>query len=201
LASLRRVGFVQWRTPPGEKAREIRSSSPDTRSARGGAQAAFSGIGESLSTILDDFSRFIVAWKLCATMRAGDVTDTLELALAASGCGSARVVHRPPLLSDNGASYIAGDLARWLDGKGIAHIRGAPNHQDPTVEFSRYAAQRRSARGEGKPETFDFLGFSNCLEGLDQKAGAAMDRAAAFAAPRCAQLRAKLVGGQARVRA
>jgi transposase InsO family protein len=42
-----------------------------------------------LSTILDDFSRYIVAWKLCATMRAGDVTDTLEIALAASGCDTA----------------------------------------------------------------------------------------------------------------
>ena len=36
-----------------------------------------------LSTILDDFSRYVVAWKLCTTMRAEDVTDTLELALAA----------------------------------------------------------------------------------------------------------------------
>jgi transposase InsO family protein len=37
-----------------------------------------------LSTVPDDFSRFIVAWKLCATMRATDVTETLDLALAAS---------------------------------------------------------------------------------------------------------------------
>src|SRR6202020_610431 len=29
-----------------------------------------------LSTVLDDFSRFIVAWKLCATMKAKDVTAT-----------------------------------------------------------------------------------------------------------------------------
>jgi len=91
-----------------------------------------------LSTILDDFSRFIVAWKLCITMRAGDVTDTLELALAASGCGSARVVHRPRLLSDNGASYVAGDLARWLEGKGIAHIRGAPNHPQTQGKIERW---------------------------------------------------------------
>ena len=34
-----------------------------------------------LSTILDDFSRYIIAWKLCTTMKAGDVTDTLEMAL------------------------------------------------------------------------------------------------------------------------
>ena len=44
-----------------------------------------------LSTILDDFSRYIIAWKLCTTMRADDVTDTLQLALTASGCDSARI--------------------------------------------------------------------------------------------------------------
>ena len=91
-----------------------------------------------LSTILDDHSRFIVAWKLCTTMRAGDVTDTLELALAASGCDSARVVHKPRLLSDNGASYVAGDLARWLEGKGIAHIHGAPNHPQTQGKIERW---------------------------------------------------------------
>ena len=54
-----------------------------------------------LSTVLDDFSRYVIAWKLCTTMRAGDVTDTLEMALKASGCSSASVVHKPRLLSDN----------------------------------------------------------------------------------------------------
>ena len=51
-----------------------------------------------LSTVLDDFSRYIIAWKLCATMKAQDVTDTLDMALTASGCGQARVVHKPRLL-------------------------------------------------------------------------------------------------------
>jgi putative transposase len=31
-----------------------------------------------LSTVLDDFSRFIVAWRLCTTMSAHDVSDTLD---------------------------------------------------------------------------------------------------------------------------
>jgi putative transposase len=52
-----------------------------------------------LSTILDDYSRYIVAWRLCTTMRAGDVTATLEDALAVSGCDSATVAQRPRLLS------------------------------------------------------------------------------------------------------
>jgi transposase InsO family protein len=37
-----------------------------------------------LSTVLDDFSRYILAWKLCTTMCANDVTATLDL--AAVGC-------------------------------------------------------------------------------------------------------------------
>ena len=36
-----------------------------------------------LSTILDDYSRYIIAWKLCTTMKTSDVTETLDLALEA----------------------------------------------------------------------------------------------------------------------
>ena len=61
-------------------------------------------------------------------MKAEDVTDTLELALQASGCDQAHVRHKPRLLSDNGSSYISGDLAEWLDDRNIPHIRGAPYH-------------------------------------------------------------------------
>ena len=53
-----------------------------------------------LSTILDDYSRYIIAWKLCTTMKAEDVTATLDRALQASGCDSATVVAKPRLLSD-----------------------------------------------------------------------------------------------------
>jgi putative transposase len=47
-------------------------------------------------------------------MQVEDVTDTLNLALKASGCAAARVQHKPRFLSDNGPSYIAADLAKWL---------------------------------------------------------------------------------------
>ena len=91
-----------------------------------------------LSTVLDDFSRYIVAWKLCATMSAEDVTATLDLALLASGLNHATVMHRPRLLSDNGASYVAGDLARWLEDKGIEHVRGAPYHPQTQGKIERW---------------------------------------------------------------
>ena len=91
-----------------------------------------------LSTILDDFSRYIIAWKLCTTMKAEDVTDTLELALQVSGIDSARVVHRPRLLSDNGSSYLSADLAEWLNDKKMQHIRGAPYHPMTQGKIERW---------------------------------------------------------------
>lgn len=91
-----------------------------------------------LSTVLDDFSRYVIAWKLCTGMAASDVTDTLELALTASGCTQARVRHRPRLLSDNGPSYIAGDLADWLARQQIEHIRGAPCHPQTQGKIERW---------------------------------------------------------------
>ena len=81
-----------------------------------------------LSTVLDDFSRYIVAWKLCTTMSAADVTATLELALQASGLEQTNPDRRPRLLSDNGPSYVANDLSDWLEAQGMCHTRGKPYH-------------------------------------------------------------------------
>lgn len=91
-----------------------------------------------LSTILDDYSRYIIAWKLCTNMRTEDVTDTLDLALQASGCDQVHVVHKPRLLSDNGSSYVSGDLAEWLQDKGMKHSRGAPYHPQTQGKIERW---------------------------------------------------------------
>jgi len=91
-----------------------------------------------LSTVLDDFSRYIIAWRLCSTMCASDVTDTLDLALAASGCDSAKVLHKPRLLSDNGPSYIAGELADYIEANRMSHVRGAPFHPQTQGKIERW---------------------------------------------------------------
>ena len=91
-----------------------------------------------LSTILDDYSRYIIAWKLCTTMKTTDVTDTLDLALEASGCDQATVLHKPRLLSDNGSSYISGELAEWLEDRQMDHVRGAPYHPQTQGKIERW---------------------------------------------------------------
>ena len=91
-----------------------------------------------LSTILDDYSRYIISWKLCTNMRTQDVTDTLDLALSTSGCDQVHVVHKPRLLSDNGSSYVSGELAEWLQDKGMKHSRGAPYHPQTQGKIERW---------------------------------------------------------------
>ncbi|WP_247712270.1 IS3 family transposase [Qipengyuania qiaonensis] len=91
-----------------------------------------------LSTVLDDYSRYIIAWKLYTTMQAGDVTDTLDMALAASGCDHATVLHKPRLLSDNGPCYIADELAKYLEARKMDHVRGAPFHPQTQGKIERW---------------------------------------------------------------
>lgn len=61
--------------------------------------------------MLDDYSRYILAWTLRTSMGATDVMETLDLARAAAGVDRVPVVHRPRLLSDNGPCYISAELA------------------------------------------------------------------------------------------
>ena len=91
-----------------------------------------------LSTVLDDYSRYIIAWKLCDNMRADDVTDTLDLARDASGCASANVRHQPRLLSDNGPCYISADLAEYIEAQKMSHVRGAPFHPQTQGKIERW---------------------------------------------------------------
>ncbi|GGI31321.1 transposase [Bradyrhizobium guangdongense] len=79
-----------------------------------------------LFTVLADFSRYIVALRMSPTMCASDVTATLDRALVASGLEYINIKQRSRLLSDNGSSYVADDLATWLKGKDIRPVRGAP---------------------------------------------------------------------------
>ena len=72
----------------------------------------------------------------------GDVTtlrrEARELAMQASGCDQAAVVHKPRLLSDNGPSYISGELADWLEDNEMSHVRGAPYHPQTQGKIERW---------------------------------------------------------------
>jgi putative transposase len=88
-----------------------------------------------LSTVMDDFSRYILAWRLCQTMSAREVTATLKEALKMAGLAQK---HRPNLLSDNGPCYISSELQDWLKAHELGHIRGKPYHPMTQGKIERW---------------------------------------------------------------
>jgi len=72
--------------------------------------------------VLDDFSRYVIAWRLCTGMTASDVSVTLELAMTASGCHDVPLRQRLQLLSDNGLGFLSDAFAQWPALHGIQHV-------------------------------------------------------------------------------
>lgn len=91
-----------------------------------------------LSTVLDDYSRYILAYKLSPTMNAQDAEDTLKIALAKAEIDKVKVYHKPRLLSDNGPAYHSADLAQFLKERRIDHIYGAPYHPMTQGKIERW---------------------------------------------------------------
>jgi transposase-like protein len=88
-----------------------------------------------LSTIMDDYSRYIVTWRLCNGMAASDVSATLKDALKAAGLSKKQ---RPRLLSDNGPCYVSGELKDWLAENDMTHTRGKPYHPMTQGKIERW---------------------------------------------------------------
>jgi putative transposase len=78
--------------------------------------------------VLDDYSRYLIAWKLFTTMAAGDVKTLLDLAISKTGVDKINVRHRSRLLSDNGSCYISKELKDFMRERELSHIRGQPYH-------------------------------------------------------------------------
>ena len=91
-----------------------------------------------LSTVLDDYSRYILAWTLRSSMQAPDVMKTLDLARAATGVDRVSVAYRPRLLSDNGPYYISEQLATYLETHGRPHTCRAPSDPMTQGKIERY---------------------------------------------------------------
>jgi len=91
-----------------------------------------------LLSVLDDHSRYILAWKLFTGMSAEDVTEVLDLAIEKTGVENVAVRHRPRLLSDNGPCFISKELGAYLEEREMGHSRGRPYHPMTQGKIERY---------------------------------------------------------------
>lgn len=112
-----------------------------------------------LSTVMDDYSRYIVSWELCENMEHTDAIRTIIKAIEETGLDEE---NRPRLLSDNGSSYIAEKFREFLDEENIDHTRGAPYHPQTQGKIERY---HRSIKNVVKLDNYYFPGdLENSIE-------------------------------------
>jgi transposase InsO family protein len=98
-----------------------------------------------LVTVMDDYSRFILAWELKSDMAAGSIIDVVQKAVDATGMTDIPVEDRTVLLSDNGAGYISRQFGEYLRLVGVRHIIASPYHPQTNGKIERY---HRSLKGE-----------------------------------------------------
>ena len=96
-------------------------------------------------TVMDDFSRFIVAWELKSDMAAGSLIDVVQKAVDATGMRDVPVDDRTVLLSDNGSGYLSRQFSEYLRIVGIRHIIASPYHPQTNGKIERY---HRSIKGD-----------------------------------------------------
>jgi putative transposase len=91
-----------------------------------------------LVTVMDDFSRFILAWQLKSDMAADSLIDVTQEAVDLTGMTDVPVEDRTCLLSDNGAGYLSRKFNEYLALVGIKHITAAPYHPQTNGKIERY---------------------------------------------------------------
>jgi putative transposase len=98
-----------------------------------------------LATVMDDFSRFILAWKLQVDMTADSIIDVVQEAVDLTGMSDVPVEDRSMLLSDNGPGYLSRKFGEYLRLVGIRHIIAAPYHPQTNGKIERY---HRTIKGD-----------------------------------------------------
>jgi len=98
-----------------------------------------------LVTVMDDYSRFILAWELKSDMAAGSLIDVAQRAVDYTGMTDVPVEDRTALLSDNAAGYLSRQFGEYLRLVGVRHIVASPYHPQTNGKIERY---HRSIKGE-----------------------------------------------------
>jgi len=106
-----------------------------------------------LVTVMDDYSRFILAWKLQKDMSSDSLIEVIQEAVDATGMTDVPVEDRTNLLSDNGAGFVSRAFRDYLNLVGIRHILATPFHPQTNGKLERY---HRSIKREVNQLPYEF---------------------------------------------
>jgi len=138
---LRREGLVkrQETQPSAAKEYHTKTTRPHQMWATDASYFRVVGWGYYyLVTVMDDYSRFILGWKLQKDMSANSLIEVVQEAVDATGMTDVPVEDRTRLLSDNGAGYVSKAFRDYLRLVGIGHILSAPFHPQTNGKVERY---------------------------------------------------------------
>jgi len=93
-----------------------------------------------LISVLDDFSRRILAWRLQASMDYEAFSEVVEAA-----CNEAKLEYAPiepkelvKLVTDRGPALISKPFGEYLEARGIGHILASPHHPQTNGKIERF---------------------------------------------------------------
>jgi transposase InsO family protein len=98
-----------------------------------------------LVTVMDDYSRFILAWGLKSDMASNSLIDVVQQAVDFTSMSDVPVEDRTVLLSDNEPGYLPRQFGEYLRLVGIRHIVASPYHPQTNGKIERY---HRTIKGE-----------------------------------------------------
>jgi putative transposase len=138
---LRREGLVkrQETQPVAAKEYHTKTTRPHQMWATDASYFRVVGWGYYyLVTVMDDYSRFILGWKLQKDMAANSLIEVVQEAVDATGMTEVPVENRTRLLSDNGSGFVSKAFRDYLRLVGIRHILSAPFHPQTNGKVERY---------------------------------------------------------------
>jgi len=138
---LRREGLVKRQETQATAAKEYHTKTTRPHQMWATDASYFRVVGWGyyyLVTVMDDYSRFILGWKLQKDMLANSLIEVVQEAVDATGMTDVPVDDRTKLLSDNGAGYVSRAFRDYLGLVGIGHILAAPFHPQTNGKVERY---------------------------------------------------------------
>lgn len=139
---LKAKGLVQEREVRGFPASEQYSYKPQRINEQWQIDATYMKIvgwgWYFLISILDDFSRRILAWRLQPKMDGSAFSEVVQDALELTGLAQAPRIHKPRLLSDNGSGLVGKEFQNYIDAVELKHILASPYHPQTNGKIERY---------------------------------------------------------------